>query len=241
MAGIRKTDRPPPVRAAAVSRVGGRPSTATLVFAGRSRSVAALGTSARPGRHGAVDVPSEDHPARPSSAARWSRRCRGCVPIRLRALSIDHHRAVVEVGDALVVFLAFLEDEHVHDLARQHDRLERVGQLVDVQDLDAAELGDLVQIEVVGDDLARSSTRASSMSFMSTSLTVGKSSSEIDDLDARHLLDAMQDVEAAAAAVPLERIGGVGDELQFLQDELRHHQRAVEEARSRRCRRSGRR
>ena len=40
--------------------------------------------------------------------------------------------------------------------------------------------------------------------------------------DAGHLLDALQDVEAAAAAVALERIGRIGDELQFLQHELRH-------------------
>src|SRR5205823_11388044 len=30
----------------------------------------------------------------------------------------DYHRAVVEIGDALVVFLAFLEDEYPHRLAR---------------------------------------------------------------------------------------------------------------------------
>ena len=36
-----------------------------------------------------------------------------------------------------------------------------------------------------------------------------------DDLDAGHLLDLLQDVEAAAAAVALHRIGRVGDVLQF--------------------------
>ena len=50
------------------------------------------------------------------------------------------------------------------------------------------------------------------------------------DVDAGHLLDLLQDVEAAAAAVALQRVGGVGDELQLLQHELRDDERAVEEA-----------
>ena len=49
-------------------------------------------------------------------------------------------------------------------------------------------------------------------------------------VDAGHLLDLLQDVEAAAAAVALQRVGGVGDELQLLQHELRDDERAVEEA-----------
>ena len=44
-----------------------------------------------------------------------------------------------------------------------------------------------------------------------------------------HLLDLLQDVEAPAPAVPLERVGRVGHQLQLLQDELRDEQRAVEE------------
>src|SRR5580693_1278139 len=65
-----------------------------------------------------------------------------------------HHGAVIEIGHALVVFLTFLQDEYLHDLAGQHDRLERVRELVDVQHLDSLKLRHLVQVEVVGDDLA---------------------------------------------------------------------------------------
>ena len=54
--------------------------------------------------------------------------------------------------------------------------------------------------------------------------------SEIDHLDAGHLLDLLQDVEAAAAAIALQRVGRVGDELQLLQHELRDDERAVDEA-----------
>ena len=40
----------------------------------------------------------------------------------------------------------------------------------------------------------------------------------------------MQDVETAAPAVPLQRVGRISDVLQFLQHELRHDQRAVEKS-----------
>ena len=44
-----------------------------------------------------------------------------------------------------------------------------------------------------------------------------------------HFLQALQNVEAAASAVALQRVGGIGDQLQFAQHELRGHDNAVEE------------
>ena len=104
-----------------------------------------------------------------------------------------------------------------------------VGQLVDVQDLDAAQLRDLVEVEVVGHDAAEQRPRQLDQ-LQVDFLDLRKVEVGDDDLDARHLLDAMQDVEPAPAAVALERIGRVGDELQLLEHELRHDQRAVEES-----------
>ena len=74
------------------------------------------------------------------------------------------------------------------------------------------------------------SVRASSMSFRSTSRTSGKVDVGDHDVDAGHLLDLLQDVEPAAAAVAFQRVGGIGDELQLLQHELRDDERAVEKA-----------
>ena len=140
----------------------------------------------------------------------------------------DDHRAVIEIGDALVVFLPFLEDEDLHDLARQDDRLQRVRQLVDVQHFDAAKLRDLVQIEVVRDDLALK--RARQLDQLQVDFAHVREVHVGDrDVHARHLLDLLQDVEAAAAAIALHRIGRVGDELQLLEHELRDHERAVHE------------
>src|SRR5581483_1957065 len=64
-----------------------------------------------------------------------------------------HHGAVIEIADTLVVLLAFFQNHHVHALARQHNGLQRVREVVDVEHFDVMQVSDLVQIEVVGDDL----------------------------------------------------------------------------------------
>src|SRR5262249_37810052 len=141
----------------------------------------------------------------------------------------DHHGAVVKVRHALVVFLAFFQDEHAHGFARQDDRLERIGEFVDVEDFDALKLRDLVEVEVVGDDL--SLVHLGQFNQLHVNFTNGGEVVFDDlDLEGRCLLQTLQDVEAAAAAVALERIGRVGDELEFAQDKLRDHDDAVEEA-----------
>ena len=94
---------------------------------------------------------------------------------------------------------------------------------------DAAQLRDLVEVEVVGDDL--SCQRARQLDQLEIDfLDVGKIDVGDDHVHAGHLLDLLQDVEAAAAAIALHRVRRVGDELQFLQHELRNDQRAVHEA-----------
>src|ERR1051325_3257271 len=63
-----------------------------------------------------------------------------------------HHRSIIEIGHALIVFLAFLQDENPHRLAWEYDRLERICQLINIEYADPAQLGDFVQVEIVGDD-----------------------------------------------------------------------------------------
>ena len=64
-----------------------------------------------------------------------------------------HHGAVVQISHTLVVFLAFFQDENLHDLAGQHDGLERIRQLVNVEHVDTLKLRDFIQIEIIGKDL----------------------------------------------------------------------------------------
>ncbi len=91
-----------------------------------------------------------------------------------------------------------------------------------------AELGDLVEVEVVGDDLAAHAPRQLDelQVHLADLREVG-----LHDLHRHvgHLLDLLQDVEAAAAAVALQRVRRVGHLLQLAEDELRRHQRAVQE------------
>ena len=50
---------------------------------------------------------------------------------------IDHHHgAIVQITDALVELLAFLENRHRHPLAGQHHGHQRIGQIVDIQHFD---------------------------------------------------------------------------------------------------------
>jgi hypothetical protein len=122
----------------------------------------------------------------------------------------------------------------------QDDRLERVRQLVDVQHVDAAQLRHLVEIEVVRDDLPLE--RARELDQLQVDFAhLGKIEVRDRDFHARHLLDLLEDVEAAAAAVPLHRVGGIGDQLKLLQHELRDDRACRPRTRSRRRRQSGRR
>ena len=69
------------------------------------------------------------------------------------------------------------------------------------------------------------------MSFRSTSFTSGKSISEISTSIPLILRTFWRTVEAPAAPVALERIGGIGDLLELLQNELGDYQRPVHETR----------
>src|SRR5215470_11609201 len=141
----------------------------------------------------------------------------------------NHHGTVVQVGDALVVLLALLQDEDAHRLAWQDNGLEGVGQFVHVQYRHPLKLGNFVQVEVVGHDLGL--------------VKLGQLDQlHIDDADLRkvflndlhlngaHLLHALQDVEPASAAVALQRVGRVRHHLQLPEHELGHDQDAFYEA-----------
>src|SRR3981081_4500257 len=68
---------------------------------------------------------------------------------------IDHHHgSVVEIGYTLIEFFPLFEDEYAHDLAWQHDGFHRIGELVNIEDHHAVQLRHLVEVEIVGHDLA---------------------------------------------------------------------------------------
>ena len=86
----------------------------------------------------------------------------------------DDHRPVIEEADALAGLLALLDHLDPELLAGQDGGLHGVGQRVDVQDPHALELGDPVQVVVVGQDRRRLRRLASATSLASTSATSGR-------------------------------------------------------------------
>ena len=154
---------------------------------------------------------------------------RSLVDVACAALD-DDHRAVVEEADALARLLALLDDPDAELLAGQDRRLDRVRQRVDVQDPDALQLGDAVEVEVVGQD--RPAARRGERDELGVDLgDVGDV--VLDDLDRRRrfLLHPVEDLETAPAAVAAQRVGAVGDVLELVEDEARDDERAVDEAR----------
>ena len=118
---------------------------------------------------------------------------------------------------------------NVHALAGQNHGLEGVGQIVDVEHFNVVQVGHLVQVEVVGDDLGLpllGQLQQLEVDFADGGKIVG------DDLNLELGvgLHALQHVKAAAAALALGTIGGVGHHLELAEHELRHHQRAVDKA-----------
>ena len=143
----------------------------------------------------------------------------------------DDHRAVIEIGHALVLFLAGLDDEDVHVFPRDAGRFQGIGQVVDIEDGHALEGSDLIQIIVVGDDFGIDlAAQADELGI--DALDVIEIIVDDADFDVIIFLHLLQDIQAAAALIALQQIRRIGDELQFFQDEDRHQQGPFEEART---------
>src|SRR6185369_11822725 len=140
-----------------------------------------------------------------------------------------HHRAIVEIGHALIVFLTFLQDENPHCLAWEHDWLERIRQLVNIKDADSAQLGNFIQVEIIRDD--HCVELFAELDQLQVYLTHGGKVS-LDDLDVERavVLKTIEHVQAAPAALALGRIRRVSYLLQLAQDELRNDQRPRQES-----------
>ena len=142
----------------------------------------------------------------------------------------DDHRPVIEEADTLARLLALLDDPDVELLAGQDRGFDRVGQRVDVHDPDALELGDAVEVEVVGQD----HPAAPDGERDQLGIDLGDIGDVVlDDLDRRprFLLHPVEDLETSAAAVAAQRVRAVGDVLELIEHEARDDERAVDEAR----------
>src|SRR5262245_17329493 len=173
-------------------------------------------------------VPAEDHLSGGRLKHAGDRRFDSLAD-HLAGVVHHNHRSVIEVRDALIEFLAFLQNENLHGLTRQIDRLESVREFVDIQHLNTAKLRDLVQIEVVGHDLRvelLGEFDQLHVHFANLWIVIFNKL----DGDSSHLLNSLQNVEPSPAAITLQRIGGVSHLLQFAQDKVRNYKNSVKKA-----------
>src|SRR4051794_8310148 len=85
-------------------------------------------------------VPAEYH----STCARLQHACYNCHHLLADMVSAtfdDDHRAIFEIADPLARFLAGLYDPDLDLLARQKHRLERIRDVVQIDDADVMQLG----------------------------------------------------------------------------------------------------
>src|SRR4051812_19122475 len=141
-----------------------------------------------------------------------------------------NHGAVIEVGDSLIEFLAFFQDKNLHAFTRQIDRLEGIGELINVEDLDTAKLCDFIQIEIVGDDLCFKLHRQFNqfhIYFANCRIVVFDKL----DRDTRHLLNLLKNIQATPPAIALQGIGGICNLLKLAKHKMGNNQNSIEEAR----------
>ena len=176
--------------------------------------------------------PPEDHPAGAGLQDARDRQAERLAEV-VGTLLGDDHRAVIEVADALSLFLAPFEELDRQALAGQDDRLHGVGQVVQVDDLDALQTGDLVEVVVVGDNLAAEMLGQHDQPLvdLADARELGDIAVMDPDLDTGRLLKPVEDVEPAAPAVATELVGTVRDALQLLEHEPRDHQLLIDDAR----------
>ena len=140
-----------------------------------------------------------------------------------------HHRAVIQVADALIGIAPWLDDADGEFLAGDIDRAHGIGQRVDIQHVDALGVGDLIEIEVVGNQRGVELDRQRHQ--------FGVHSDEIrrvviDDFDGQ-IVVALQFVELgqpAPTAIAPQGIGRIGHAVQLAQHKTRDHQRPADEA-----------
>jgi hypothetical protein len=144
----------------------------------------------------------------------------------------DDHGAVLEVTDALGGAFAVFDDADFHGFAGKGDGLERFGDGVDVDDADAAEAGDFVEVVVVGDDATalllgeEDELLIDAFGFRD----VGEGAIPEAEFKFGHGFELFEDIQATAATGAFEAVAGVGDGLKFVEDKTWDDDWAFEDA-----------
>src|SRR5580704_5571592 len=142
----------------------------------------------------------------------------------------NHHGAVIEIGDALGGFLPFPQNKDAHGFAGKHGGLQGVGKLVDIQHRDILDAGNLVEIVIVGDNFGAGAPRE-----FDELLVYARGAGDIvvqhPNFEAGHFLHALQNFQAAAAALAFQGIRRIGDHLELVKDEAGQAERSIQKMR----------
>ena len=146
------------------------------------------------------------------------------------ACVLDHdHRSVVEERDPLITLAADIADGDAHILPGHQWRPDGIGEVIQVQHLDALQPRHMPKVVIVGND------RAAILAGQDDQLIVDvlcAADVDVDDLDRCHsfLLHFVQHLEPAPALVAPHLVGRIGQQLKLVEHEVRHQQRALDEA-----------
>ena len=144
---------------------------------------------------------------------------------------VDHHHGpIVGVAYGLPFVFAFPHQAQGQRFSGQQDDAERLGDLVDVDAVDRLQLGDLAQVVIVGEQFSPQVARQPDELGVHV-LLVREIAVMNSHFVARVAPDAIEHLEAVAAARALDRVAGIGHLLQFLQHEPRDDNQALEEIR----------
>jgi len=140
----------------------------------------------------------------------------------------DDHGAVGQIADALPLVFAFADDAEGKHFAGQQDDAHGLGHFVKVDVVDALELGEFAEVVVVGEKF-RAKVARETDEFAVDFGFVREIAIVNFDFVGGVFLDAAENLKAAASAGAFDGIFGIGDLLEFFQDEAGHNNDAFEE------------
>ena len=141
----------------------------------------------------------------------------------------DDHGAVVEIADALGGFVTGADDFERQFLAGQDHGAQGVGEVVEVDGVNVLDFGEFGKVVVAGEDARLELVGEADEFAVNGAAARGAAVVDLDG-DAAFALEALEHFESAASAVTAQAVAGVGDVLQFLEDEFGHDEGGVEDA-----------
>src|SRR5690349_21841715 len=125
---------------------------------------------------------------------------------KLSAIFYDDHCTIIQVPDPLTQFFAILHGLNLNLFSWQQDRLDSVGQFINIENFNPLQFSNPVKIKIVGNDWAMQITRQ----FHKFSINICDTFNiGIDNIDGDRsiLLQTVEDLKSTTPTVATHRIG----------------------------------